>query len=217
MLPEKNRLIGPALLAGAALALGACASMGGAVTDNTTPPVSETSGWRSVATDHDKGRIRNWYTAWKEALAAANQGGYAAQVAEEGDLLKPDAALPNPHLPAGNYRCRTIKLGSKSGGILNFVSYPWFECRVTAEQNIYSFAKLTGSQRTTGLIFQDDNRRQIFLGTMVLGDESGPRDYGVDQARDMAGILERIGANRWRIVFPYPAYESLVDVMEVAP
>ena len=228
MLLRMNRISGAAFVAGTVFMLSGCASTG-AVKESkeaspeatpvavAPPPVAEKGGWRNVATVHDKDRIRNWYTAWKQALEAANQGGYGAQVSEAGDVLRPDAALPNPHLPPGNYKCRTIKLGSKSGGTLTYVSYPWFTCRVTAEQNLFSFVKLTGSQRTTGLIFEDDDRRQIFLGTMVLGDESGPRDYGVDEARDMAGIVERVGAQRWRIVFPYPAYESIVDVLEIAP
>lgn len=218
MLFKMDRGHQKAMLAGLAIALSGCTSLGGSKADtDPTQPAAQSSGWRAVATDHDKERIRNWYTAWKEALASANAGGYATQVTQEGDLLKPDAALPNPHLPPGDYRCRTVKVGAKGSTGLPFVSYPWFECRVTPEQNIFSLAKLTGSQRTTGLIFQDSDRRQIFLGTLVLGDESGPRNYGVDAARDMAGLVERIGDKRWRVVFPYPAYESIVDVMEVAP
>lgn len=222
--------MGPALLATAGLMLTACS--GGdkeletvappppAPTQNTEtpPPSSDRGSWREVATDHDRGRIRNWYDAWKTALASANSGGNAEKVKQQGVLLDPEAALPNPHLPPGNYKCRTFKLGSRSGtGGLTYIDYPWFSCRVSAEQNIFSLTKLTGSQRATGLIFEDNDRRQIFLGTMVLGDESGPRNYGTDKARDMAGIVERIGSQRWRVVFPYPAYESQLDVMEIVP
>lgn len=218
-MPSKmNCLMGKAVVAGLAIALSGCTSIGGKQADaEAAQPPAQSSGWRAVATDNDKNRIRNWYTAWKEALASANAGGYAMQVSQESDLLNPDAALPNPYLPPGDYRCRTVKVGAKGSGGLPFVGYPWFVCRVTAEQNIFSLTKTTGSQRTTGLVFEDNDRRQIFLGTLILGDESGPRDYGTDQARDMAGIVERIGDKRWRVVFPYPAYESLVDVMEIAP
>ncbi|MDB5668625.1 MAG: hypothetical protein JWL74_1575, partial [Alphaproteobacteria bacterium] len=35
--------------------------------------------------------------------------------------------------------------------------------------------------------------------------------------RDMAGIVERIGDRRWRIVLPRPSFESIVDVLELVP
>mgnify|MGYP003610794825 CR=1 FL=1 len=210
------------VLVGAALTSG-CASLkkSQAPATGATAPVGpiapEAEGWRKVATEQDRERVRNWYRAWKEAHASVNAGGYAAQALQQGVLLRADAALPNPHIPPGDYRCRTIKLGSKGGGTLSYVAYPYFKCRVRAEENIFSFVKLTGSQRPNGLIFDDTDRRQIFLGTEVLGDERGAIDYGVDKSRDRAALVERIGPNRWRLVFPYPAFESIVDVMEVVP
>ena len=30
-------------------------------------------------------------------------------------------------------------------------------------------------------------------------------------------VVERIGDNRWRLVLPAPAYESLLDVIELVP
>ena len=33
----------------------------------------------------------------------------------------------------------------------------------------------------------------------------------------MIGYVERIGAKRWRVVFPRPRFESIVDVMELVP
>ena len=80
-----------------------------------------------------------------------------------------------------------------------------------------SLTKLTGSQRPVGLIFPDSLNRQIFLGTLELGDETMPLSYGTDRMRDMAGLVERIGDNRWRLVLPAPAYESLLDVIELVP
>lgn len=178
---------------------------------------SQPDGWRRVATTQDRERVRGWYSAWREAHASVAAGGYTAQAAREGALLRADAALPNPHLPAGDYRCRVIKLGSKNDSSLTYIAYPFFKCRVRPEEGIFSFEKVTGSQRPVGLIFDDNDRRQIFLGTEVLGDERGAMDYGVDKNRDRVALVERIGPNRWRLVFPYPAFESIVDVMEVVP
>ena len=180
-------------------------------------PAEAAGTWRATATDQDKARIRGWYSSWTAALADARAKGYGADVEREGVLLQPTAALPNPHLPAGEYRCRTIKLGTQGRGAIGFIAYDWFRCRVSDEQELASLTKLTGSQRPVGLIFPDNLKRQIFLGTLVLGDEAIPVNYGSDRMRDMAGLIERIADNRWRLVLPAPAYESLLDVIELVP
>jgi hypothetical protein len=59
--------------------------------------------------------------------------------------------------------------------------------------------------------------RQVFLGTLMLGDESRAMQYGVDPERDVAGFVERIGPERWRMIMPSPHFESLLDVMELVP
>ena len=82
---------------------------------------------------------------------------------------------------------------------------------------VFSFAKLSGSQRPVGLIFGNDNFRQIFLGTMMLGDERRPLDYGRDADRDMAGAIEKVGPERWRLILPFPRFESMMDVIELVP
>ena len=33
----------------------------------------------------------------------------------------------------------------------------------------------------------------------------------------MAGVVERIGENRRRLVLPYPRFESTIDVLELVP
>lgn len=199
------------------LALPGCAMMAAPTGTISREEAIRSDDWHDVATEADRQRIRGWWTAWGEALASARAGGHAAEVAAEGALLAPDAALPNPHLPPGDYHCRTIKVGGQSAQGLSYVAYPRFRCRVAAEQDIFSFTKLTGSQRQVGLIFDDDDRHKIFLGTLMLGDESRALDYGSDPQRDVAGLVERIGPNRWRLVMPRPAFESIVDVIELVP
>ena len=77
--------------------------------------------------------------------------------------------------------------------------------------------KLSGSQRYVGLIFPGDAIRNVFLGTLALGDELRVLQYGQDDLRDVAGYVERIGPNRWRLVMPRPHFESQIDVMELVP
>lgn len=36
-------------------------------------------------------------------------------------------------------------------------------------------------------------------------------------AGGMAGVVERVDATHWRIAFPFPAYESVVDLLELEP
>lgn len=208
----------PALLAAAAATLmGGCAMMKAPTGTISRADAISDGRWQSVATETDRRRLRDWWPAWQDALASARSGGHAAEVSAEGVLLDPLAGLPDPDLPTGAYRCRIIKLGAARAGGLAYVAYPWFRCQVAAERDMVSLTKLTGSQRQTGLIFDDDDRRKVFLGTLVLGDEARAMDYGTDASRDLAGIVERIGNHRWRIVFPRPAFESVVDVMELQP
>src|SRR3546814_3243582 len=76
-----------------------------------------------------------------------------------------DVCSSDLHLPAGDYRCRTIKVGARTG-TLGYIAYSWFRCRVDAGQGAASLTKLTGSQRPVGRIFPDNAKRQIFLGTL---------------------------------------------------
>ncbi|MBE1525679.1 hypothetical protein GGC65_000135 [Sphingopyxis sp. OAS728] len=197
--------------------LGACKSVVPPVPPSSADAPPETCTWRATATDQDQERIRGWYKSWQAALADARAKGFGGDIDREGILLQPTAALPNPHLPAGDYRCRTIKLGTQGRSGLSYVAYGWFRCRVAPEQGLSSLTKITGSQRPVGLIFPDNLKRQIFLGTLELGDEKMAVNYGSDRMRDMAGLVERIGDNRWRLVLPAPAYESLLDVIELVP
>ena len=173
--------------------------------------------WRLVATADDRDRLRDWRDAFVEGLREARADGHAAAITREGRLLEPDAALGGGPIPNGNYRCRTIKLGSKSGGMLPFVAYPAFTCRIRAERDVQGFAKLTGSQRQVGLIFPGDALRQVFLGTLLLGDEARSMQYGRDRERDVAGFVERIGPARWRLIMPRPHFESDIDILELVP
>ena len=110
-----------------------------------------------------------------------------------------------------------FKLGAKSRGMIDYIAYPWFTCRVAREGQVMSLTKRTGSQRQVGLIFAAEPRRAVFLGTLMLGDETRTIEYGRDDARDVAGWVERVGSARWRVAMPFPAFESTLDVMEMVP
>ena len=173
--------------------------------------------WRMVATQSDRERLREWREAFADGLEAARAAGHGDEIAREGDLLRIDAALAGGPIPNGDYRCRVIKIGARSAGLLNYIAYPAFTCRIQPEAGAQRFAKLSGSQRQVGRIFPGDALRHVFLGTLVLGDESRALQYGRDRERDVAGYIERIGTNRWRMLMPRPHFESQIDVLELIP
>ena len=199
------------LLGLTAISLAACSTVPGSA------PLASSADWRQVATSADRARLRDWRAAFTRALAQARAAGHGAEVASEGKLLEADAAIGPVPIPEGQYRCRVIKVGAKTTGLLDYIAYPAFACRVSPEHGLQGFTKLTGSQRPVGLIYPADPLRQVFLGTLVLGDERGAMQYGRDQDRDLAGWVERIGDKRWRLILPYPHYESTLDVIELVP
>lgn len=196
-----------------AVALAACASS----RPESQPVRAGPPDWRVIATEADRKRLRSWRTAWIEALRKAQAAGHGAALALEGALLQPDAALAWQAPPEGGYHCRVLKIGAKSAGLLDYVAYPSFNCRIRGENGMTSFAKLTGSQRPIGHLLDTSGERMIFLGTLQLGDENRALRYGDDRERDVAGIIERIGDRRWRLVLPYPRFESTIDVFELIP
>jgi hypothetical protein len=200
-----------------AFALAACAPVRAG--PETVVPKAASGNWHRIATDPDRARLSKWRKTWVKAVEAARADGHGSEIAEAGPLLDPDSGMEDPAIPPGLYRCRTLKLGARAKGNLTYVAYPAFSCRVGAPEAhaTLPFARLDGSQRPIGRIFPDTTRRMVFLGTLQLGDEQGSLRYGHDAERDMIGALQRVGPSRWRIALPSPAFESLLDVIELVP
>ena len=177
------------------------------------------TGWREIATHADRERLREWRTAFLRALVQARAAGHGADIDREGALLQPDTALADVTPPPGLYLCRTIKVGAKSEGMLNYIAYPPFRCRIADEGagGVLGFTKETGSQRPVGRLFPENGQRMVFLGSLQLGDEQAVLRYGHDPERDLAARFERVGEQRWRLLFPYPRFESTLDVLELVP
>ena len=202
------------------LALGLLAIIGPGVTACATTPETRgpavATGWQTLATTDDRQRLREWRTSFARALAGARAAGHGPAIAGEAALLQPDAAIGGA-IPNGEYRCRIIKLGARQAGMLPFVSYPVFACRIASKGSFQAFVTRSGSQRQVGTIYPHDKLRGVFLGTLVLGDEARAMPYGADPERDLAGWVERIDERRWRLLLPAPRFESLFDVIELVP
>lgn len=157
----------------------------------------------------DKARLDAFSATRSEALAAARAGGSAADVAEldaalAGELLPFDQNFD----PTGEWRCRVLK----TGGVLPLVVYSWFRCRITDDGAGWTLQKLTGSQRTQGRFYTQDETHLVYVGASHLAGEAVGR-YGVDASRDQVAVATRTAPDRMVLVFPKPAVESLLDVM----
>jgi hypothetical protein len=173
--------------------------------------------WKRVATPADEDRIARVGLAWSEALAEAKKSN-EMDVRKEGALLRARSALPRPAPTPGSYYCRLIKLGRATAKDKAFESFKPFFCYVEVEDDLLTIVKQTGSQRPAGRLWEDDEpTRLIFLGSLALGNQEQPIAYGDDPKRDMAGVFERIGPFRWRLVIPWPQSTSKLDIFELTP
>ncbi|CAN5327171.1 hypothetical protein BH10PSE2_BH10PSE2_07140 [soil metagenome] len=174
--------------------------------------------WRGVITAIDRDRYQRRDAAWSLALQQAHRQAGSGDLSALGDLIEPRAASNHVVPPVGDYRCRTVKLGSQGGETgLGYVVYGWFTCRIEQTPRGLKFSKLTGSQRPAGLLFPETDRQMVMLGSIALASEPSANSYGRRPDRDTVAVLERIGPARWRLVIPWPQNESNLDVIEMIP
>lgn len=206
---------GLSLLA-ACLLLPACQTPAPPSPPEIIPIPPEEVSWRRAVREEDADRLGRLTDAWREGLAEARGRGLARQVDVEGALLLPDGALPRAALPPGSYYCRLIRLGTGPRRAA-FTAYPSYFCHVGVEDDLLAFTKQTGSERPAGYIWADGDGHGVFLGAMVLGNEAQVSAYGQDAARDLVGIVERVGPFRYRLVMPWPQNGAKIDVLELVP
>jgi len=169
-----------------------------------------------VPTRADTERLARLDHAWRDGRADAVNGGAGDELRRLGPVADPRANLTRPQPTPGRYQCRTIELGAASDDMLPYVAYGWFKCQVTLTPGgDLILRKTTGSQRQTGLICPDDTRKARFVGVLALGEEVRTPRYGADPERDLVGEVRRVGEDRWRIAFPWPVYESKLDILEL--
>ena len=169
-----------------------------------------------VPTRADTERLSRLDQAWRDGRADAIKGGAGEELRRLGPAADPRVDLNRPQPTPGRYQCRTIKLGAASQDMLPYIAYGWFKCQVALTPGgDLILRKTSGSQRPVGLVCPDTRRKARFVGVLELGDEVRTPRYGADAERDLIGEVRRIGDDRWRIAFPWPAYESKLDVLEL--
>jgi len=182
-----------------------------------TTTVAFAADWKTIITPPDRSRLDRLAESIRKGDAAA-----AASNPAPADTKVLRAILDLPNRPvavdqlAGNWRCRTIKVGE----IL--VVYSWFKCRIAATDDGLRLEKISGSQRLSGGLYADGPTRLVLLGAGTVNDEP-PVPYSAlagdgrpaDPDADTVGVLTQPAPDRLRIVFPFPRYESIYDVMEL--
>lgn len=165
----------------------------------------------------DAARLERFTQTAGAALLEALAGGAPDDVAALTDALAgtPQVALDQDL--AGDWQCRTMKLG---GGI-SLVVYTQFKCRFTLQQNGFAFEKLTGSQRTKGILTYRDGRA-VYVGMGFVADATPPAyaelpaDFVSDgRIQTNIAVFERVSQTRARLMFPAPAVESDFDILEL--
>lgn len=198
------------------LSLAACATAP-APTVVVAPPVPDPQlAWQGIIKPDDRARLDDLDGLWARALADAGRRAPAA-IRANADLVSGDSGLDHPALPPGSYRCRTVRLGTPTPGQTAFAAFRPFFCHVSADGPMLTFTKQTGSDKPAGWLYADDANRYVFLGTRAVGQEPGAIGYGEQPEHDVIGIVERIGAFRWRLVLPVRGEGARLDIYELVP
>jgi hypothetical protein len=166
---------------------------------------------QKLITPADQARLDQYDQTRMAALEEARGSGDPADMKQLDALLaQPLVAFSDKDL-TGNWRCRTIKAGGDFGAL---VLYGWFTCKVTDDGSGWVLEKTGGSQRTKGRLYDDGEKRAIYLGSyFVKGDPVEP--YGSGPETDQVGYAFRTGSDAWRIEFPAPYRESRLDILEL--
>jgi hypothetical protein len=207
-----RRLMLSAALLGALAACATAPKPAVSVQLETLSPSEEA--WRAAITPADAQTLEALPATWSKASGTSDRRATAA-IDAEGPLLQPDAALDHPELPPGSYQCRVVRVG-KGAGRHRVRSFPAQFCYVRAEDKGLSFAKQTGSDLPSGYLYADGDKRYVFLGARQRRPGDVSLGYGTDIGRDVVGVVERVGAFRWRLVAPRDGGAAL-DVYELTP
>ena len=107
-----------------------------------------------LATEDDRRRLRDWRDAWTEALDQARAAGHGAEIAREGALLEPDAALGRRRAAARRLSTAGRSSSAPRSPACSIMSpIPPSAAGSRRDGERLDFTKLTGSQRPVGRLF----------------------------------------------------------------
>lgn len=177
----------------------------------STVTVEEPAEWRKSITPEDDLRLDRLRGDWDKLHAQLPSRVRTAQ----GRLVDPGAGLDHPILTPGSYRCRIVRLRGPARGPASVRSTASDFCFVSASDEGFAFVKQTGGDPTAGYFYLD-GKRYVFLGARQRRAGDNSLGYGNEPARDLIGVVERVGSFRWRIAVA-GSDERQLDIYELTP
>lgn len=172
---------------------------------------------QDVMRPQEAARLDRYDAIVGDALMQAMAAGKPTDIAALNAALSGPPQIAFDPSMAGDWSCRTLKLGGLSG----LTVYTKFKCRITATPTGFNFEKLTGSQRTSGVITLREGRA-IYLGvgyvsdgTPIAYDTLVPDFRGDGSILPQVAVFERVSQSRARLIFPAPIVESDMDILEL--
>ena len=196
--------------------LAAAAAAGGCQPAREAPPPADrpgvtleaAEGWRSVALAQHSGITEDLPGLFRQAAASARVG------AGERELLDPDLVLPRAAPAPGAYRCRHVRLGTPAAARGRRASRDAF-CFVTVVGDRLSLTVETPARQLGGYLWETNRQdRLVFLGAEFAARARSAPAYGDPGAVSTAGLFERTGDFRYRLVVRGPIPGTL-DVYEL--
>jgi len=169
----------------------------GDIVDAGTAPAEE---WRRVALPQHAGITEELPPLFSTSATAASAARQRGRAAADRDLLNPDLRLPFAAPAPGSYRCRLVRLGAPAPRGRAAAPREAF-CFVGAEGDRLSLTLETAPRRLGGYLWDSqDPERLVFLGAEIAPRAKTAPVYGEETPSSTAGILERIGDFRYRLV-----------------
>lgn len=164
-----------------------------------------------IITKPDQAKLDKYEETLGTAVDEAKKGGTVTDVKWLEEILdKPHLGFREDFDMTGEWKCRMAKLGNEPA----LVIYSWFKCRITDDGSGWMLEKTSGSQRTKGRFYTESDNRLTYLGVGFIAGEK-PRNYSAGPDIDQVGYAYRTGNNEFRIEFPAPVRESLMDILEL--
>jgi hypothetical protein len=191
--------------------LAACASRTPSVHIATDGVTEAASPWRAAITAPDSERLERLRATWDGLHARLPARVRAAQ----GKLADPAAALDYPGLTPGSYRCKVVRMRAPARGAASVRNSTSDFCYVSGAAEGFSFVKQTGTDAAAGYLYPD-GARYVFLGARQRRAGANDLVYGSEPARDVVGVVERVGGFRWRLAVA-GADAGELDIYELTP
>jgi hypothetical protein len=177
--------------------------------------VEEEESWRELALPEHRSVIAETERLLADAVTAVRAGPFAKRVAAEGPLLSP-AALPHAAPSPGSYRCRLVRIGTPGPRLPAYAATRPAFCFVGGEGEQLSLTLEVPGRRLGGYLWDTrENGRMVFLGTDFAPRAQSAGAYGEPAARNAAGLFQRIGDFRYRLLVRGEGAGSRLDVYDL--